>query len=134
LVCKTLAATGFQFTRGYWKIEPQRNCGSVLSLKKGKFMATRLYVGGLSFSTSEDEIMGLFSQVGEVKSCRLVRDRDSNQSRGFAFVEMASEAEARQAISRFDGYQLDGRKLAVNEARERGERGGGRGGFGGKRY
>jgi RNA recognition motif-containing protein len=82
-------------------------------------MSTRLYVGGLSFTTIEDEVRELFSQVGEVTSCRLVRDRDSNQSRGFAFVEMASDDEARQAISRFDGYQLEGRRLTVNEARER---------------
>jgi RNA recognition motif-containing protein len=99
-------------------------------------MSTRLYVGGLSFTTNEDEVRELFSQVGEVTSCRLVRDRDSNQSRGFAFVEMSSDDEARQAISRFDGYQLEGRRLTVNEARERGERGGsgGRGGSGSKRY
>ncbi|HKX30541.1 MAG TPA: RNA-binding protein [Blastocatellia bacterium] len=80
-------------------------------------MTTRLYVGGLSLSTNEDEVRQLFSQIGEVQSCRVVLDRDSKQSRGFAFVEMASESEARQAIVRFDGYQLDGRSLAVSEAR-----------------
>lgn len=88
---------------------------------------TRLYVGGLSFNTTEDELRQLFSQIGELRSCRLVRDRDSKQSRGFAFIEMASEAEAQQAISRFNGYQLDGRPLTVSEAREKGEdHGGGR--------
>jgi cold-inducible RNA-binding protein len=98
-------------------------------------MTTRLYVGGLSFSTDEDEVRQLFSQIGEVQSCRLVLNRDSKQSRGFAFVEMASAAEAQQAISRFDGYQLDGRSLAVSEAKEKREPGGsvGRGSFGGKR-
>jgi RNA recognition motif-containing protein len=96
-------------------------------------MATKLYVGGLSFHTDEDELRELFGQVGEVVSCNLIRDRDSGQSRGFAFVEMASEAEAQQAISRFNGYDMDGRSLTVNEARERRERGGGgRGGFGGR--
>lgn len=99
-------------------------------------MASRLYVGGLSFNTTEEEVSELFSRVGQVLSCRLVRDRDSNQSRGFAFVEMASETEAQQAISQFDGYKMEGRSLTVNEARERRERtggsgGGGRGGFGG---
>jgi len=99
-------------------------------------MATRLYVGGLSLSTDEDEVRELFSQIGEVLSCRLVRDRDSDKSRGFAFIEMASEAEAQRAISQFNGYQLSGRTLTVNEAREKRETGGrgGRGGFGGKRY
>ncbi len=103
-------------------------------------MATRLYVGGLSFSTDEDEVRQLFSQIGEVLSCRLVRDRDSNKSRGFAFIEMASEAEAQQAISRFNGSQLGDRSLTVNEAREKrepgggGGGGGGRSGFGGRRY
>ncbi len=94
-------------------------------------MATKLYVGGLSFSADEEELKGLFSQVGEVVSCNLIRDRDSGQSRGFAFVEMGSDAEAREAISRFNGYDWGGRSLTVNEAREKRERGGG--GFGGGR-
>lgn len=94
-------------------------------------MATKLYVGGLSFSVDEEELKGLFSQVGEVVSCNLIRDRDSGQSRGFAFVEMGSDAEAREAISRFNGYDLGGRSLTVNEAREKRERGGGS--FGGGR-
>ena len=80
-------------------------------------MTTRLYVGSLSPNTDEDQVRQLFSQIGEVRSCRLVLDRDSRQSRGFAFVEMASESEAQQAIARFDGYQLNGRSLAVSEAR-----------------
>jgi cold-inducible RNA-binding protein len=84
-------------------------------------MTTRLYVGGLPFSTDEDEVRQLFSQIGEVQSCRLARDRDAKQSRGFAFVEMASEADAQQAISRFNGFQLDGRTLTVSEARRKGE-------------
>jgi cold-inducible RNA-binding protein len=93
-------------------------------------MAVRLYIGGLSPSTDEDEVRELFSQIGEVLSCRLVRDRDSNRSRGFAFIEMASESEAQRAISQFNGYQLGGQTLTVNVAREKRESGGhdGRGG------
>jgi len=99
-------------------------------------MATKLYVGGLSFSADEERLKELFSQAGEVVSCNLIRDRDTSQSRGFAFVEMASDAEASQAISQFNGYELDGRTLTVSEAREKRERGGGgggRSGFGGGR-
>ena len=99
-------------------------------------MAVRLYVGGLPLNTGEDEVRQLFSQIGEVLSCRLVRDRESNKSRGFAFVEMASEAEAQQAISRFNGYPFDGQSLTVNEARAKRDdnSGGGRSGSGRKRY
>jgi len=104
-------------------------------------MSAKLYVGGLSSNTGEDQLNALFSQAGEVLSCNLIRDRDTNQSRGFAFVEMASAAAAQQAITQFNGYQLDGRNLNVNEAREKsprsgggGGRSGGGGGFGGRRY
>src|SRR5215813_6993431 len=99
-------------------------------------MATKLYVGGLSFGADEEQLKELFSQAGEVVSCNVIRDRATNQSRGFAFIEMASDAEASQAISQFNGYELEGRSLIVNEAREKRERGGGRGdrgGFGGGR-
>ncbi|MCI0662108.1 MAG: RNA-binding protein [Acidobacteria bacterium] len=99
-------------------------------------MAFRLYVGGLSLSTEEDEVRELFSQIGDVASCRLVRDRDSNKSRGFAFLEMASEADAQRAISQFNGYQLSGQTLTVNVAREKRETDGrsGRGSSDGRRY
>jgi RNA recognition motif-containing protein len=99
-------------------------------------MAMKLYVGGLSFNTDEEELKQLFTQIGEVISCHIIRDRDTGQSRGFAFVEMTSDAEARQAIAQLNGYDLDGRSLTVNEAREKRERGGGGGGrgrFGGGR-
>ena len=85
-------------------------------------MAARLYVGGLSFGTAEDEIRNLFSQVGEVTSCNLIRDRSTGQSRGFAFVEMSSDADAGKAMAQFNGYELGGRNLTVNEAREKRER------------
>jgi cold-inducible RNA-binding protein len=84
-------------------------------------MAFRLYVGGLPVNTDEDAVRELFSEIGDVLSCRLVRDRDSNKSRGFAFIEMASEEEAQRAISQFNGYQLSGQNLTVNVAREKRE-------------
>ncbi|HKX30275.1 MAG TPA: RNA-binding protein [Blastocatellia bacterium] len=84
-------------------------------------MTIRLYVGGLLPNTDEDEVRRLFSQIGEVQSCRLVWDRESKRSRGFAFVEMASESAAQQAILLLNGYQLDGQSLVVSEAREKRE-------------
>ncbi|HIE10582.1 MAG TPA: RNA-binding protein [Kiritimatiellae bacterium] len=82
-------------------------------------MSTRLYVGNLSYSTMESDIADLFSQAGQVVSCHLMLDRNTNRSRGFAFVEMASEAEAARAIELFNGKEFQGRALRVNEARPR---------------
>ncbi|MGQ9661798.1 MAG: RNA recognition motif domain-containing protein [Kiritimatiellia bacterium] len=82
-------------------------------------MGTRLYVGNLSFDTMESDIEALFSQAGKVVSCDLVTDRYTGKSRGFAFVEMATQAEADKAIAAFNGKELDGRRLTVNEARPR---------------
>jgi RNA recognition motif-containing protein len=96
-------------------------------------MNLRLYVGNLAFSTEESAIENLFSQAGPVQSVSLVRDRATGQSRGFAFVEMASEEGARAAIERFNETDLDGRRLTVNEARPQEPRTGGGGGFGGSR-
>jgi RNA recognition motif-containing protein len=91
----------------------------------------RIFVGNLSYRTTEDQLADLFSQVGEVESVTIITDRDTGRSRGFGFVEMDSEAGAK-AIERFNGYELDGRAINVNEARPRAERGfgSGRGGFG----
>ena len=94
-------------------------------------MAKSLYVGGLAYATTEDTVRTLFSQVGEVGSVRLIMDRETGASKGFAFVEMANDAEALAATNQFNGYQLDGRTLTVNEARPREERSGGGGGYGG---
>ena len=98
-------------------------------------MSTKLYVGNLSFKTTGEDLQQLFSQAGTVESANVVTDRDSGFSRGFGFVEMASKEEGEAAISQFNGTDLDGRALTVNEARPREERsgggGGGRGGFGG---
>ena len=91
----------------------------------------RIFVGNLSYRTTEDQLADLFSQAGEVVSATLVTDRDTGRSRGFAFVEMERDAAAK-AIEQFNGYELDGRAINVNEARPRPERSGG-GGFGGGR-
>src|SRR5262249_34289186 len=94
-------------------------------------MSMKLYVGNLSFQTSDEELQQLFSQVGTVQSASIVEDRDTGRSRGFGFVEMASKEEGEAAIAQFNGKEVNGRNLTVNEARPRENRGGGRGGFGG---
>ncbi|MEX2303332.1 MAG: RNA-binding protein [Bryobacterales bacterium] len=94
-------------------------------------MPKRLYVGNLAFSATEDEIRDAFSAHGEVDSVHLVTDRDTGQSRGFAFVEMSDADQAEQAIGALNGANLGGRPLVVNEARPRPDRGGSGGGGGG---
>ena len=98
-------------------------------------MAMKLYVGNLSFQTSSDDLQQLFAQVGTVESASVVEDRETGRSRGFGFVEMASKEEGQAAIEQFNGKDLNGRNLTVNEAKPREDRGGGggRGGFGGNR-
>ena len=91
----------------------------------------KLYVGNLSFQTTENDLNDLFAQVGTVESCRIITDRDTGRSRGFGFVEMSSKAEGQAAIEQFAGKELDGRALTVNEAKPQENRdgGGGRSGF-----
>lgn len=103
-------------------------------------MATKLYVGNLSFKTAEGDLRQLFEQYGTVVSCSLIMDKFTGKSRGFAFVEMSSAAEASKAIAELGGKPLDGRPLTVNEAKPREDRprgggfgGGGGGGYGGGR-
>ncbi|MFO0615337.1 MAG: RNA-binding protein [Polyangiaceae bacterium] len=96
-----------------------------------KQMSNRLYVGNLAFHTTEDVIQKAFAACGEVTEVKLVLDRETGRSRGFAFVQMASPEAAQKAIGTLHGQMLDGRPLRVNEAEERRERGGGGGGFGG---
>ena len=99
-------------------------------------MAYKLYVGNLSFSTSSEELRELFAQAGSVESATVVEDRDTGRSRGFGFVEMASKEEGEKAIEQFNGTEINGRSLTVNEARpreDRGNRGGGGRGYGGNR-
>ena len=106
-------------------------------------MGRKLFVGNLPFSTGEDELQQLFSQAGAIDSVRVMRDNATGRARGFAFVEMQNEDEAQAAIQRFNGTELGGRALVVNEARpkpefagaggrDRGDRGG-RGGGGSRR-
>ena len=95
-------------------------------------MATKLFVGNLSFNTTEGEILDLFKQAGNVTSCELIMDKFTNKSRGFAFVQMGTQEEATKAIADLNGKELDGRALTVNEARPQEPRSGG-GGFGGPR-
>ncbi len=106
-------------------------------------MSKRIYVGGLPFTTTEAEMNTLFATYGAVTSAKLITDRESGQSRGFGFVEMANDAEAVTAMEKLNGSDFGGRKLTINEARpmeartgggDRGGRGGDRGGRGGGGY
>jgi RNA recognition motif-containing protein len=104
------------------------------------YMSTKLYVGNLSFQTTSQDLEALFAQAGTVQSASVVEDRDTGRSRGFAFVEMSTQEEATSAIEQFNGKEVGGRAMKVNEAKPRENRGGGgrgfsnnRGGFGGNR-
>jgi RNA recognition motif-containing protein len=99
----------------------------------GPDMDSKLYVGNLSYSTTEEALRDLFVQAGTVSSVAIIKDRDTGRSKGFAFVEMSNQAEAQKAISLFHGYKMDDRELTVNIARPREERPRGGGGFGGGR-
>src|SRR4051812_36304007 len=100
-------------------------------------MAKKLYVGGLPYSTTEDELREAFAQVGAVGSASIIMDRMSGRSKGFGFVEMTSDEDAQKAIDQWNGKDFGGRTLTVNEARpmeerpRRDSRGGGSGGYGG---
>jgi len=96
-------------------------------------MGNKLYVGNLSFNTTETELQDLFAQAGVVNEVVLMQDKFTGKSRGFAFVTMGTDAEAATAVSQFNGKTVDGRPLTVNEARPREERSGGGGGGGGYR-
>jgi RNA recognition motif-containing protein len=109
--------------------------------REDKAMSTKLYVGNLAFQTTSEELQELFAQAGTVQSASVIEDRDTGRSRGFGFVEMSSNEEAAAAIDQFNGKEVNGRALKVNEAKPRENRGGGggrgfgggRGGFGGNR-
>ena len=95
-------------------------------------MGKKLYVGNLSYSVDSSELEQLFGQHGTVTSAQIINDRDTGRSKGFGFVEMASDDEAQAAIAALNGQQHGGRALTVNEARPREDRGGGGGGGGGR--
>lgn len=100
-------------------------------------MSMKLYVGNLAFQTSSEDLQQLFSQAGTVESASVIEDRETGRSRGFGFVEMSTKEEGAAAIQQFNGQDLGGRALNVNEAKPREDRGGnrnggGRGGFGGR--
>ena len=95
-------------------------------------MNRKLYVGNLPYDTSEADLQSLFGEAGAVESVRVMRDNETGRARGFAFVEMATEADAQNAISMFNERPLGGRNLTVNEARPQPSRSGGFGGGGGK--
>ena len=100
-------------------------------------MSMKLYVGNLAFETSSAELQTLFAQAGTVESVSLIEDRETGRSRGFGFVEMSTKEEGAAAIQQFNGKDLGGRALNVNEAKPREDRGGGGGGGarnGGSRY
>jgi RNA recognition motif-containing protein len=103
-------------------------------------MAIKLYVGNLSFQTSSEDLRELFAQAGTVESASIIEDRETGRSRGFGFIEMSSKEEGQKAIQQFNGYEVGGRALNVNEAKPREDRGGAggnrfgggnRGGYGG---
>lgn len=104
-------------------------------------MAKKLYVGSLSYNVTDDQLKEVFSQAGTVESAQVIIDRNTNRSKGFGFVEMATDEEAQAAIEMLNGKEIDGRQVVVNEARPMEDRprrpggfgGGNRGGFGRKR-
>ena len=101
-------------------------------------MAKKLYVGNLSYGTTDSDLRRMFEEFGSVESAQVIMDRDSGRSKGFGFVEMGSDQEAQAAINALNGKDMDGRALTVNEAKPREDRGGrsgggGRGGYGGGR-
>jgi RNA recognition motif-containing protein len=93
-------------------------------------MGKRLYVGNLPFSATDESLMQMFQQAGQVESARIVTDRDTGRNKGFGFVEMSTDQEAANAISKFNGSDFEGRTMTVNEARPMAPREGGGGGRG----
>lgn len=88
-------------------------------------METKLYVGNMSYSTTEDDLRTMFAEAGTVVSIEVIKDRDTGMAKGFAFITMGSQEDATKAVSLFDGKEIDGRALKVNPAKPRVERSGG---------
>lgn len=91
-------------------------------MQKTEYMATKLFVGSLAWATTNDSLKDFFSEAGDVVSANVITDRESGRSKGFGFVEMSSEEEAKKAIDELNGKELDGRPIVVNEARPREDR------------
>jgi cold-inducible RNA-binding protein len=126
-----VVATAFCFQTGF-----QRSLTKTLLSEKEQNSVTNIFVGNLSYQTTQDELLAAFSQYGNVERVNIVTDRDTGQPRGFAFVEMTEQKDAVNAIAQLNGAEMNGRALNVNEARPKpafGSGGGGRGGFGGGR-
>lgn len=96
-------------------------------------MSNKLYVGNLPYSATDQILMDTFSECGTVQSAKVIMDRESGRSKGFAFVEMSTDSEATESISRLNGAQLDGRAMNVSEAKPQAPRTGGGGGFNNRR-
>lgn len=95
-------------------------------------MGKKLFVGNLPFSATDESLQQIFAQAGTVESAKVIMDRDTGRSKGFGFVEMSSDAEAADAIAKFNGADFSGRPMTVNEAKPMAPREGGRGGGGGR--
>jgi RNA recognition motif-containing protein len=106
------ASVNSQRREVFWSEKPYRGKGK-------KLMSMKLYVGNLSFDTSSNELQTLFAQTGTVESVSLIEDRETGRSRGFGFVEMSTKEEGAAAIEKFNGQELGGRFLKVNEAKQR---------------
>ena len=131
-----LPASGGHYKVSFCRVFPAMAGPASRVVKTGEInsMATKLYVGGLPYSTQEDALKELFAQAGNVVSAVIIMDKMSGRSKGFGFVEMSSQDEAQKAISMFNDQEFEGRKLTVNEARPmeaRPPRTGGNGGYGG---
>ena len=94
-------------------------------------MESKLYVGNLSYNVTEEQLRELFGQAGTIKEVAMIMDRDTQRPKGFGFVEMTTQVEAQKAIEMFNEHEMDGRRLMVNFARPKEDRGGSRGGYGG---
>jgi len=105
----------------------------VLPDEKGPIMGNKLFVGGLKWEATEDDLREFFAEAGEITDAVVLNDRDTGRSRGFGFVTFATDEEAKAAVEKFNEADFMGRKLTVNEARQREERSGGGGGGGGRR-
>ena len=91
----------------------------------------KLYVGNLSFNTTDTDLKSMFGEIGTVESTNIIQDRETGRSRGFAFVEMSNQSDGENAIQQLNGKEVDGRQLKVNEAKPQEQRSGGGGGYGG---